>query len=69
MCNPVDLRETIIEEIIDALALRDLGVQSDAYVIERLPDGSIMADFGERDQSYVITVTSRPRGSGSGVLQ
>ncbi|WP_433498927.1 hypothetical protein ACQP1K_00765 [Sphaerimonospora sp. CA-214678] len=60
--TPESLRDRIIEEIMDALALGDLGIQSDAYAIQRSSDGSIVAEFFDQDQIYVISVVSRERG-------
>ena len=54
-------RDQIIEEIIDALAVGDLGGRSDAFVIQRSPDGSIVVDFFDQDHIYVISVTSHER--------
>ncbi|MGO4600304.1 hypothetical protein [Terrabacter sp. 2YAF2] len=39
--------EAIIEEIIDELALGDLGQAVDAFRMERVGPGTVLLDYGE----------------------
>ncbi|WP_283139064.1 hypothetical protein [Rhizohabitans arisaemae] len=57
--DPERAREAIIEEIMDALAFGVLGQQAETYVIERRPDGSMVAGFQMAGQDYEISISSR----------
>jgi hypothetical protein len=54
-------RETIMEEIAEALALGELGTTSRGYRIDRTPDGSLLLDYQEADVLFVVSVETRRR--------
>jgi hypothetical protein len=54
-------REDVIEEIADALAFGDLGTRSTGFSIDRRADGSLVLDYQEAEDIFVVTVVRRKR--------
>lgn len=58
-----DLRNDLIEDIIEGIAHGDVADSLPAFRIERGVDGSITVDLGEPHRAYVVTVAEVERSS------
>ena len=54
-------RDSLVEELIDALATGDMATQSLAFRLERLGPGIVRVQYGDPGDAYLITVRSEPR--------
>jgi hypothetical protein len=57
--RPEQPRDSLVEEIVDALANSELGQHSPAFHLDRIGPGIVLADFGA--SSYLVTVRTNPR--------
>ncbi len=53
-------RQAIIEEIIDPLAMGDLGESVDAFPVTRLDEGTLLLDYGKRGRFILAVATADP---------
>jgi hypothetical protein len=51
--------DDIIEQIIDELAMGDLGQKVDAFLIARTGPGSLLFDYGDSGR-FTLTVAGQP---------
>jgi hypothetical protein len=54
-------RDSLVEELIDALATGDMAAESLAFRLERLGPGIVRVQYGDPGDAYLITVRSEPR--------
>jgi len=54
-------RDSLVEELIDALATGELASESLAFRLERLGPGILRVQYDDPGSAYLITVRSEPR--------
>jgi hypothetical protein len=54
-------RDSLVEELIDALATGDMAAESLAFRLERLGPGIVRIQYDDPGSAYLITVRAEPR--------
>lgn len=53
--------DDIVEELIDELAMGELGASEDAFELTRIAPGSLVLNYGDRGRFTLVVTEALPR--------